>query len=272
MAIQEKIGFIGGGKMGEALIKGIIDAGLTTRDRIMASEPDKARRAFLAERFGITCHEKSEPVWSQCPIIILAVKPQVMREALVPARDTCNSGHLVISIAAGITLDFLEELLGSGGCRIIRAMPNTPALVLEAATAMSPGPRTSDSDTATALAIFNAIGTTVTVDEHSLDAVTGLSGSGPAYVFSFIEALTDAGVKVGLSRDIAEKLVLQTLLGSTRLAMESGQHPAQLRSMVTSPGGTTIAGLHVLAASGFTGIIMDAVEEATERSRELGNR
>jgi pyrroline-5-carboxylate reductase len=149
-------------------------------------------------------------------------------------------------------------------------MPNTPAIVQESASALSGGQHASGEDLATAKAIFDSFGTSVILDEGALDAVTGLSGSGPAYVFSFIEALIDAGVKVGLGRPVAEKLVLQTVLGSVKLAMESGEHPAQLRAMVTSPGGTTIAGLHVMARAGFAGILMDAVEAAANRSRELG--
>ena len=149
-------------------------------------------------------------------------------------------------------------------------MPNTPAFVLEAATALSQGPRATREDMDTAVTIFNSIGKSIILDEKYFDAVTGLSGSGPAYVFTFIEALIDAGLKVGLNRSDAELLVLQTVLGSVKLAMNSKQHPAQLRAMVTSPGGTTIAGLHELEAAGFNGIIMDAVEAATERSKELG--
>ncbi|VAW39249.1 Pyrroline-5-carboxylate reductase, partial [hydrothermal vent metagenome] len=157
-----------------------------------------------------------------------------------------------------------------GGCRVIRVMPNTPALVQEGAAALSPGRGATDEDMAKARAIFEAVGQAVILPESYLDAVTGLSGSGPAYVFTFIEALIDAGLKVGLPRDAAQTLVLQTILGSVKLSMESGKHPAELRAMVTSPGGTTIAGLHEMARAGFQGIIMDTVEAATRRSTELG--
>ncbi|MCF6291569.1 MAG: pyrroline-5-carboxylate reductase [Desulfobacterales bacterium] len=270
MQLDTKIGFIGGGKMGEALVKGIVDAGLAGADRVVVAEPDQSRRKLLTATHGIAVHRDSGPVWSQCGIVLLAVKPQMMREVLLNCRDQVNDSHLIISIAAGITLDFLEGLLGDRGCRLVRVMPNTPALVLEAASALSLGPRATAADQDTAVAIFNAIGSTVVVAENQMDAITGLSGSGPAYVFSFIEALTDAGVREGLGRDVAEKLVLQTILGSVKLALTSKEHPAQLRAMVTSPGGTTIAGLHVLATAGFNGIIMNAVAEATQRSRELG--
>jgi len=184
--------------------------------------------------------------------------------------EVVNERHLVISIAAGVTISFIEGNLADTGCRVIRVMPNTPAIVQEAASALSSGVRATATDMETAQVIFDAIGQTVVVDETYLDAVTGLSGSGPAYVFSFIEALIDAGVKVGLPRPVAETLALQTVVGSVKLAMDTGDHPAQLRAMVTSPGGTTIAGLHVLERAGMQGIIMDAVEAATERSRHLG--
>ena len=159
--------------------------------------------------------------------------------------------------------------LAGCGCRFIRVMPNTPAIVLEGMSVLSPGARSTAEDMDLAKQIFAAVGASVVLDEGYLDAVTGLSGSGPAYVFTFIEALIDAGLKVGLSQPVARTLVLQTVLGATRLAMESDQHPAQLRAMVTSPGGTTIAGLHCLESAGFRGIIMDAVEAAARRSREL---
>ncbi|MDH3360032.1 MAG: pyrroline-5-carboxylate reductase, partial [Desulfobulbaceae bacterium] len=206
-----------------------------------------------------------------CDIVILAVKPQVMGDVLDSLVSEINSRHLVISIAAGVTISFIEGSLAGTACRVIRVMPNTPAIVQEAASALSGGVRATTEDIETAQSIFNAIGQSVVVEETYLDAVTGLSGSGPAYVFSFLEALVDAGVKVGLPRPIAEKLAMQTVKGSVKLAMETGDHPAQLRAMVTSPGGTTIAGLHVLERAGMQGIIMDAVDAATERSRQLGS-
>jgi pyrroline-5-carboxylate reductase len=272
MELQGNIGFIGGGRMGEALIQGLIKSGIIAADNISVSEPDAGRRQHLAEIYGIKVFntEETSQVLSGSDTIILAVKPQIMEKVLKPFREKISGSHLLISIAAGIQLSFIDAILGDSGCRIIRVMPNTPALVLEAASALSLGPRATSDDMKTAVSIFNSIGKTVVVDEKDLDGVTGLSGSGPAYVFTFIEALIDAGLKVGLSRSDAETLVLQTVLGSVKLVIDSDEHPAQLRAMVTSPGGTTIAGLHELEAAGFSGIIMDAVEAATERSKELG--
>jgi len=270
MKIEGKIGFIGGGQMGEAMIRGILQAKLVTADQILVMDPADSRRADLSAQYSVGVHDQAAPIWSECVIIILAVKPQIMEKVLEDNREMIAETQLLISIAAGITLSFLEQHTPANS-RIIRVMPNTPALVLEAASALSAGSCATPDDIATATAIFDAIGRTVLVDECHLDAVTGLSGSGPAYVFTFIEALIDAGLRVGLSRPVAEILVKQTVLGATKLAMASSDHPAQLRAMVTSPGGTTIAGLHELESAGFTGIIMSAVEAATKRSAELGS-
>ncbi|MBU4263990.1 MAG: pyrroline-5-carboxylate reductase [Proteobacteria bacterium] len=268
MKLQGKIGFLGGGRMAEALIKGILQAGLTESSRIIAIDPDKDRRYFLEETFAISTG-KSHSELADSAIVILAVKPQIMGRLLEECAGWLNSRHLVISIAAGIPIAFIAERLNAG-CRIIRVMPNTPALVLEGASALSGGANTTSDDMETASHIFSAIGKSLVLPENYLDAVTGLSGSGPAYVFMFIDALIDGGVKVGLSRQDAEILVLQTVLGSVRLALETGKHPALLKAMVTSPGGTTIAGLHELEKAGFKAGIMTAVEAATRRSEELG--
>jgi len=268
--MNDTIGFVGGGRMAEALIQGIIKAGLAGPEQIWAADPDAGRQQLLTGQYGIrTCAQASEFV-ADCTILILAVKPQVMGPVLDSIRSVISSRHLVISIAAGIPLAFMEARLSATQCRLVRVMPNTPALIQEGASALSPGAGTTAEDMAKARAIFDAVGRSVVLAENYLDAVTGLSGSGPAYVFSFIEAMIDGGVKVGLSRVDAQLLVLQTVLGSVKLAIESNEHPAQLRAMVTSPGGTTIAGLHELARSGFSGIVMDAVEAATRRSKELG--
>ena len=270
MGVSGKIGFVGGGLMAEALIKGILQAKLLSADRVMAADPAGERRALLHERYGIEVFDDAKQMIGACDIVILAVKPQVMGVVLASLAKEINGGHLVISIAAGVTIAFIEKNLAGTGCRVIRVMPNTPAIVQEAASALSGGSLATAADLEAAQGIFAAIGQSVVVAEPYLDAVTGLSGSGPAYVFSFIEALIDAGVKVGLARPVAQMLALQTVLGSVKLAMETGDHPAQLRAMVTSPGGTTIAGLHVLERAGMQGMIMDAVEAATERSRQLG--
>lgn len=272
MALRGKLGFIGGGRMGEALVQGLLKSGIIIAENILVTDPVADRRTYLADTYGVNTYDSREDghIWSGCATIILAVKPQIMKDVLQRAKDRINDSHLLISIAAGIKSSFIDANLTGCNCRIIRVMPNTPAFVLEAASALSQGPRATREDMDTAVTIFNSIGKSLVLDETYFDAVTGLSGSGPAYVFTFIEALIDAGLKVGLNRSDAEILVLQTILGSVKLAMSSKVHPAQLRAMVTSPGGTTIAGLHELEAAGFNGIIMDAVEAATERSKELG--
>lgn len=268
--MNDTIGFIGGGKMAEALIQGVLAAGLVGAEGIRAADPDPGRRQLLTSQYGVKTSADATDFIGECTILILAVKPQVMGKVLDSVKGAINADHLVISIVAGIPLAFMEARLSGSLCRLVRVMPNTPALVQEGASALSPGQRTSDEDMKRARAIFDAVGKTVVLAESYLDAVTGLSGSGPAYVFSFIEALVDGGVKVGLNRADARLLVLQTMLGSVKLALESNLHPAELRAMVTSPGGTTIAGLHELARAGFSGIVMDAVEAATKRSKELG--
>jgi len=272
MALNGKLGFIGGGRMAEALIQGILKSSIIAPENILVTEPVEERRIYLVKSYGIKAFDSSQEadVWSNCSTVILAVKPQIMKDVLQAAKKNVKSSHLVLSIAAGIQISFIDAHLSGCNCRIIRVMPNTPAFVLEAASALSAGPRTTKDDMDTAVSIFDAIGKSVILEEKYFDAVTGLSGSGPAYVFTFIEALIDGGLKVGLNRPDAELLAMQTVLGSVKLAMASKQHPAELRAMVTSPGGTTIAGLHELETAGFNGIIMDAIEAATERSKELG--
>ncbi|MEW6427922.1 MAG: pyrroline-5-carboxylate reductase [Thermodesulfobacteriota bacterium] len=270
MRLEEQIGFVGGGKMAEALVKGILKAGLVDGGQVHVADPEEARRQLLAATYGVAVHADGREVVARCRVIVLAVKPQVMGPVLESLAPGITSSHLLISIAAGLPLAFLEQRLAATGCRVIRVMPNTPALVLEGAAAISGGQGVGRQDLDTALALFNAVGVALVMDEKYLDAVTGLSGSGPAYVFSFLEALIDAGVGVGLGRGDAEKLVVRTVIGAARLMEETGEHPAVLRAMVTSPGGTTIAGLQRMERAGFQGIVMDAVQAATERSRELG--
>ncbi len=269
MKITGKIGFLGGGRMAEALIKGIIQAGLIAAGQIVAVDPAEDRRQLLAKKYKVNVADDSAGL-VDCEIVVLAVKPQVVPALLQSKRANFNKKQLVISIAAGVSLGVLESSLAGCDCRLIRVMPNTPSLIMEGAAALCGGSLANDDDLKIAKAIFDAVGKSVVLSEAEIDAVTGLSGSGPAYVFSFIEALIDGGVKVGLNRNVAETLALQTVLGSVKLVIDTGKHPADLRSMVTSPGGTTIAGLHEMERAGFQGIIMDAVEAATRRSRELG--
>ncbi len=268
MKTMGKIGFLGGGRMAEALVRGILEGGLVSADQIHVVDPAPGRCTVMADTYKVSASTEYTPVW-ECDIIILAVKPQVMGALLDECRNDIKPKHLLISIAAGISLQFMEQRLVEG-CRVVRVMPNTPALVLSGASALSPGSAVSAEDLAIAREIFDAVGISVVMAESYLDAVTGLSGSGPAYVFAFLEALIDAGLKVGLARNDAQKLAQQTILGSVKLALETGEHPAELKAMVTSPGGTTIAGLHELEKAGFKAGIMNAVEAATNRSRELG--
>ncbi len=263
------IGLVGGGQMGEALVRGIIESGLLAAERITVAEPFAQRRDYLLATYGVGVTESASELAATCSLLILAVKPQVMNPVLALYNKNITAEHLVISIAAGVTLAQLEKGLGSEK-RIIRVMPNTPALVLAAASGLSGNANVSPEDMERALEVFSAVGTCVEVPESLLDAVTGLSGSGPGYVFTFIEAMIDGGVLAGIPRPVAEKLVLQTVYGSAKLALETGEPAAVLKGRVTSPGGTTITGIQVLEESGLRGAVMTAVEAATERSRELG--
>ena len=267
--VAAHIGFLGGGAMASALIGGLRAAGVDAA-RLRAADPDPSRRTLLEEEHGIETCADNASLLSGSDAVVLAVKPGVALPALeslrnVPERD----GALWISIAAGITLADIELALDSP-VRAIRAMPNTPALVGSGATAICGNARAVAADLALARGLFESVGTCWTAPTESLlDAVTGLSGSGPAYVFVFLEALGDAGVRMGLPRDAAYQLAFQTVLGAARLAIEGGQHPAQLKDQVTSPGGTTIAGLERLEAGGFRAAVHEAVAAATQRSREL---
>jgi len=267
---NKAIGIIGGGNMGAVLLKGMISGNLVTVGTVTVSDVDRQRRHYLTETYGITATADNADAVTGVDIVILAVKPQQMGEVLSGIADALDASTLVISIAAGITTRFIEDNLGKG-IHVIRVMPNTPALIGEGATAIAGGRHTTEEELTMARQIFDSIGLTVIVEEKLMDAVTGLSGSGPAYVFTIIEALSDGGVSMGLPRDIALKLAAQTLLGAARLCLEGDRHPGQLRDMVTSPGGTTIAGLKALEEGKLRATLMSAVEEATRRSRDLGS-
>jgi len=268
MKIEGTIGFVGTGNMGEALIRGLIDAGVVAAPQILGSDPRADRTAELEEKYGIRTTQDNTEVAREAEILILAVKPQVMERVLEEIGSAIHARALVISIAAGVPLAAIEARLPQA--RVIRTMPNTPALVGAGATAIAVGGHATEDDLKAARRIFDSVGITVALDEAQMDAVTGLSGSGPAYVFLVIEALADAGVKVGLSRHHAQALAAQTLLGSAKLLIETNEHPGRLKDMVTSPGGTAIVGLHTIEAGGLRTTLMDAVEAATRRSRELG--
>lgn len=265
-----RVAFVGAGNMAEALIKGLLQAGWKA-DEIVGTGRRPERLDHLQRAYGIRTTTDNAAAVASAEIVVLAVKPQAMNKMLDLVAPGIDHQKLVISVAAGVPIAALQRKLGSGA-RIVRAMPNTPALVGAGATAVSGGEHATDEDLATAKSLFDAVGKTVVLDEGLLDAVTGLSGSGPAYVFLVIEALSDAGVKVGLPRYTAQALAAQTVLGSAKLLIETGLHPGQLKDQVTSPGGTAIAGLHTLEAGGLRTTLINAVEAASTRARELGEQ
>lgn len=267
--IDKSITFLGGGNMASAIIRGLLRAG-TPPERITATVRRAEKKTEFEHAFQIRVLTDNLAAARDAEIVVLSVKPQAFDKLLTTVAPAVDSKKLVISVAAGVPIAALERRLGAGA-RIVRAMPNTPSLVGLGATALSGGEHATADDLKLAQAIFDSVGITTVVDEGLLDAVTGLSGSGPAYMFLIIEALSDAGVKVGLSRHVALKLAAQTVLGSAKLLLETGQHPGHLKDQVTSPGGTAIAGLHTLEAGGLRTTLIDAVEAATRRAKELGD-
>jgi pyrroline-5-carboxylate reductase len=268
--LKKKIGFLGAGKMAIALARGILDAGLCRTDQILASDVNEAQRKLFEAETGAKTSSKNEEIIAFCDAAVLAVKPNHVRDVLSSIRPAFGK-RLLISIAAGVPLSTLENGLDEQA-RVIRTMPNTPALVRCGATAYAGGRSATPEDLAFTETIFGAVGIAYRLSEKLLDAVTGLSGSGPAYIFLVIEALSDGGVEMGLPRDIAVKLAAQTVFGSAKLALESGKHPGELKDMVTSPGGTTIEGLRVLEEGSVRAAFMNAVRAATEKSRQLGGK
>ena len=265
--MAQRWGFIGAGKMASALIRGMIRNGQPASS-ISASDTSAATRAALVNETGVHSFQTNAEVVASSEVIVLAVKPQVMTAVMAELRPELTDRHLVVSIAAGVSLATLAEGLGADR-RIVRVMPNTPAIVGEGAAGYCLGPRTIANDEKTVQDCLEAVGRAFCVPESLLDAVTGLSGSGPAYVCLMIEALSDGGVRAGLPRDLATTLAAQTLLGTARLVLETGMHPGFLKDQVTSPAGTTIAGLHALERGGLRGALIDAVLAAAERSAEL---
>jgi pyrroline-5-carboxylate reductase len=271
MALAKKIAFLGSGNMAEALVKGLLAAGASTAAEIVCAEPREDRRRELQQRYAVRTVSSNREAVAAADLVLLSVKPQVIDAVLDEISPEVAATKLVVSIAAGVPIAAIAKRLPEG-TRIIRTMPNTPALAGAGAAALAAGPHATPADLALAKQIFEAVGTAVVVPEPLLDAVTGLSGSGPAFVYLFIEALSDGGVKAGLARAEALQLAAQTVLGSAKLVLESGEHPGRLKDQVTSPGGTTIAGVHALEKAGFRGAVMDAVEAAARRSRELGEK
>ncbi len=267
--LKEKIGFIGGGKMGEALINGILRAKLSSAGKIIVSDVDKKRCQLLEKETGIKTTQDNKKITSDSDIIILAVKPNMMGNVLDELNSEITSKHLIISIAAGVPLSFMESSLNEG-CRVVRVIPNTPCLVGETAAGYALGKNATQADGKLVGQLLDAVGKSFLLDEKHLDAVTGLSGSGPAFIYVVIEALADGGVKMGLPRDVATTLAAQTAFGAAKMVLESDTDIGQLRDSVTSPGGTTIEGLHALGKGGLTNVLIDAVEAATKKSKSLG--
>ena len=268
---QRRIGFIGCGAMAQALAGGLLAAGVEP-GQLLGADPFPAQRDKWTKTLGVEATDDNDALVADCQIVVLCVKPGLATDVLSGLSEPANAKMpLWISIAAGVSIAKLSDALPKGA-RVIRTMPNTPAICGAGATALCAGEGVEADELAAAEALFGAVGITwVAPDEAQLDAVTGLSGSGPAYVFLVLEALGDAGVRQGLPRDASYRLAFQTVLGAAKLALESGQHPAALKDQVTSPGGTTIAGLERLEALGVRAAFDEAVEAATKRSRELGN-
>ena len=266
-----RVGFLGAGQMATALARGWLAAGHVTPATCRASDPYPDARTKFEQLTGCPATADNREVVSASDVLVLAVKPQTLPALLDELRTQVTERHLVVSIAAGVPCKRLADGL-LGNHRIVRVMPNTPCLLGASATGFAAGPGARPEDVALVERLFNAVGKAFAVPESLLDAVTGLSGSGPAFVYVMIEALADGGVRMGLPRDVATTLAAQTVLGAARMVLETGQHPGQLKDAVTSPGGTTIAGLHALERGGLRAALMDAVEAATRRSTELGGK
>ncbi|MCG6894827.1 MAG: pyrroline-5-carboxylate reductase [Desulfobacteraceae bacterium] len=263
------IGFIGAGNMAEAVVRGLLRADAVRPQQLAAADIDENRLEWMRETFGISIVKANTELVAASDIVILAVKPQVVQRVLEEIGDSMGPSKLLISFVAGLSQDAIRARV-AGQTRVIRVVPNTPATVSEAMSCIASDGPESPRDLETARSIFATVGRTLPLPEHHMDAVTALSGSGPAYVFLIAEALADGGVRMGLPRPAAAELAAQTLLGAARLLLESGAHPGQLKDQVTSPGGTTIAGLHRLERGGVRAALMDAVQAAAERSVELG--
>ena len=269
MSVEHTIVFVGAGNMAGALIRGLIGTGTVPADRIIAADPDQDRLRALEAELEIRVTSDNAEAVKDATVVVLAIKPQVFAQVLPGLSGALPADALLISIAAGISTRIIERSFPDGS-RVVRTMPNTPALVGAGASAIAGGTHATDDDLELAETLFRSVGIAVRVPEKQIDAVTGLSGSGPAYVFAMIEALRDAGAREGLPEETALQLAAQTVFGTARLLLDEKEAPEVLRDRVTSPGGTTRAGLDALAAAGFADAIMGAVRAATRRSVELG--
>jgi len=266
---NRKIGMLGTGNMASALIRGLLSSKTLRPEQIRGSDVRAEHLAELEKKYGIQTTTSNPELLAWANVVVLAVKPQVIDRVLDQISGELSTDTLVISVAAGVPIRSIEARLPAG-TRVLRAMPNTAAIALAGATGVAPGTNATPEDIAFTKALFDATGRTVVLDETLIDAVTGLSGSGPAYIMLIIEALADGGVKVGLHRETALLLAAQTVYGSAKLLLETGEHPGRLKDMVTSPGGTAIAGLHTLESGGLRRTLIDAVEVSTKRAIELG--
>ena len=269
--LNKNLILIGGGNMGTALLRGILKAGLTPPEKITVVDVHEGKLEELKQKYAVNVDIDPVPHIPEAAVIILAVKPQTLNDVLDKIDDAVKGEQLIISILAGVESSYIRDRIGKNN-PVIRVMPNIAATVDAAASALAGCPPAADEHYAIAEAIFGAVGEVVRVDEHLLDAVTGLSGSGPAYIYMVIEALCDGGVKMGLPRNVAMKLATQTVLGAATLVRETGEHPATLRDKVTTPGGTTISAIHELEERGLRAMLISAVVTATERSRELNEK
>ncbi|TWT77806.1 Pyrroline-5-carboxylate reductase [Posidoniimonas polymericola] len=268
--ISGKIGFIGAGKMASAIAQGVVRAGVAKAGQISASARTEQTLAQLSESIpGVETTKSNTAVAEQSDLLILSIKPQVMATVLPEIRSAVRPQTLVVSVAAGVTLEHLAKAF-KRGVRLVRVMPNTPCLIGKGACAFALGEHATEDDARLVETLLGAVGEAYPVPEHQLDAVTGVSGSGPAYVYTVIEAIADAGVRAGLPRAVAAQLAARTVAGAAEMVISTGKHPAVLRDEVVSPGGTTAAGLAALERCGVRHALAEAVTAATERSRELG--
>lgn len=263
-----KIGFIGAGNMASAMMGGIIKKGIVSKDDIIASDQSEAARNAAKEKFGVSVTEDNIEVVKQADVLFLAVKPQFYETVILQIRQAATEQQLVVTIAPGQTLERVKGLFDKN-MKLIRTMPNTPAMVLEGITAVCPNANVSEQELATVLSVLNGFSQTEVVPEHLMDVVTSVSGSSPAYVFMFIEAMADAAVADGMPRAQAYKFAAQAVLGSAKMVLETGKHPGELKDMVCSPGGTTIEAVRVLEEKGMRSAVFEAMKACTRKSRGL---
>jgi len=269
--LNKVIGIIGCGNMGRGILEGVLNNGLAEADKVFIYDKNLSKTHEIGEELGVCVSETGLELMKEAEVVILAVKPNIYKPVLEEIKGAVRENQIIVTIAAGITLDFVEGILGQDK-HIVRTMPNTPALVGEGMTAVVPGKGSREEDLKTVVDIFSGIGKVEIVPEYLIDAVTGVSGSSPAYVYMFIEAMADGAVLAGMPRDKAYKFAAQAVLGSAKMVLESGKHPGELKDMVCSPGGTTIEAVKSLEENGFRGVVINAVLACIERSREMSSK